>query len=71
MSDLACATTKTEQAEARRKCWTSNCNRSALLEWCGWRYCLRHYWTYVLRDAVGWQGKLVKLRWTIPARRRL
>jgi hypothetical protein len=53
-----------EIAEARRKCWGTNCNRTARLEWCGWRYCLPHYWTYVLRDAGSCQYKVVKLRHT-------
>lgn len=41
-----------EIAEARRKCWHSDCNRTARLEWCGWRWCFRHYWTHCLRDTL-------------------
>lgn len=58
-----------ELAEIRRRCWAGDCNRTARLEWCGWRYCLRHYWSHVLRDAGSWRHKLVKLRFTEPARR--
>lgn len=65
-----CAARPEEIAEARRKCWAPTCNRTARLEWCGWRYCIPHFWTYVLRDAPGWRHKLGKLRWTELARSR-
>lgn len=70
MTDQACAASPEEIAEGRRRCWATDCDRTSRLEWCGWRYCIPHFWTYVLRDAPGWSGKLVKLRWTEIARHR-
>lgn len=67
MNDQSCTTPPGEIAEHRRKCWATDCDRTARLEWCGWRYCVPHFWTYVLRGAPGWH-KLVKLRWTELAR---
>lgn len=67
MSDQSCNTPPHEIAESRRRCWKIGCDRTARLEQCGWRYCVRHYWTQVLRDAEGWQF-LGKLRWTRIAR---
>lgn len=58
------AATPEELAEYRRKCWAPDCNRTARLEWCGWKYCLRHYWRYVVRDAPTLAHKLVKIRFT-------
>jgi hypothetical protein len=42
--DKQCAATPEEIYEGRRKCWATDCKRRAILEWCGWRWCLRHYW---------------------------
>lgn len=64
----AAKTPERDIIEHRRKCWRTDCNRTSRLEWCGWRYCFRHYWTNVLRDAGSWRHKLVKLRFTEIAR---
>lgn len=70
MSDQQSAATREEIAESRRKCWVTSCKRTSRLEWCGWRYCIPHYWTQVLRDCDTWRLLLVKLRFTEIARHR-
>lgn len=65
-----CVTPPEEIAERRRKCWHTDCNKTARLEWCGWRYCVPHFWTHVLRGQSTWGHLLVKLRWTEIARHR-
>lgn len=65
MGDEQCSQTPAwELRESRRHCWYDECERTAILNWCGWRYCLRHYYSQVFRDAEGFAHKLVKLRFT-------
>lgn len=64
MSGQACATPPGEMAEHHRKCWASDCKRTARLEWCGWRYCMPHFWTYVLAGQSTWGHLWTKIRWT-------
>lgn len=59
-----CVTRPEEIAEHRRKCWALDCSRSARLEWCGRRYCIPHFWTYVLAGQSTWGHLWTKLRWT-------
>lgn len=68
--DECAAATPREIAESRRRCWAGDCNRTSRLEQCGWRYCLRHYWSHVLRGTSSWGHLLVKLRFTEIARHR-
>lgn len=65
----ACQTPAHEIAEGRRRCWAGDCQRTARLEWCGWRYCLPHYWSHALRDAGPWPFWWIKLKYTRLARR--
>lgn len=58
-----------EIAESRRRCWKIGCARTARLEHCGWRYCIPHYWTQVLRGCSSWGHLWVKVRYTEIARR--
>lgn len=61
--DRTTAALPEEIAERRRKCWHTTCNRTARLEWCGWRWCVRHWWA----SKMAWQStasRLVVLRWT-------
>lgn len=53
-----------------RECWDPSCSRKARLEWCGWRYCLRHFWRHVLAGQASWAHLWVKLRFTEIARHR-
>lgn len=56
--------------ESDRRCWKTGCKRTARLENMGWRYCLWHYWTQVLRDQETWANFITTLRYTRIARRK-
>lgn len=63
--------TPEELAESRRRCWHGNCTKTARLDWCGWRFCIPHYWTRIIRDADGLGQKLLKIRYTKVIWRRI
>lgn len=66
----AAQATPAEIAEGRRRCWKPGCDRTARLEQFGWRYCIPHYWTQVLRGAESWGHLWGKIRYTEIARHR-
>lgn len=66
--ERACRTPDHELREGRRKCWVPSCTRTSRLEWCGWKYCLRHYWSHVLRQGQTLGHLWVKIRFTRIAR---
>jgi hypothetical protein len=66
--EQACQATPEEIAEGRRRCWKPGCDRTSRLEHCGWRYCIPHYWTQVLRGCESWGHLWTKLRFTAIAR---
>lgn len=68
MSDQACVTPPHEIAEHRRCCWAPGCKKTSRLECCGWRYCIPHFWTYVLAGQSTWGHLWVKLKYTEIAR---
>ena len=57
-----------ELAESRRRCWHTGCKRKARLEWCGWRWCVPHYWLHKVRYQSSWGHLWVVLRYTEIAR---
>ena len=53
--------TKEEIAESKRKCWHTECRKTALIEdRAGWRWCWKHYWWQ--RD--GYFSKARKIIWS-------
>lgn len=43
----ACETPPEDLARMNRECWNTRCHRRALTEVCGgYRYCLKHWWTW-------------------------
>ena len=63
---VPCLATEAELKELRRKCWWSDCNKTALFEdWGGWRWCPYHAY-YTIRWGGGniWFGiKKLKFYW--------
>lgn len=52
----ACKVPAYKAREHRRRCWYDGCDRSWLIEWCGWKYCPQHYWTQVIKGCeTKWQ----------------
>lgn len=66
-----CEARPEEIAESRRRCWAGDCRRTARLEWCGWRYCFRHYWSHIVCGHRTWQEWWWKVKYTEIARHRI
>jgi hypothetical protein len=56
--------TKEEIAEGKRKCWSTECKHTALIEnHSGYRYCIKHHRYYRKYDG-GYFTKIRKILWS-------
>ena len=64
MTEQACATPAADLRESKRKCWWSDCDRTAWFrDWAGWCWCPRHLYRTWRYGGADLRNRVRQLRW--------